>query len=57
MLHGMQFSTKTFFSDCPDAELVFDEQFVHEVLREVVYNLSGTTLQKPRRIWILIINE
>lgn len=56
MLHGMQFSAKT-FSDCPDAELVFDEQFVHEVLRGVVHNLSGTTLQKPRRIWILIINE
>lgn len=56
MLHGMQFSAKT-FSDCPDVELVFDERFVHEVLREVVHNLSGTTLQKPRRIWILIINE
>ena len=36
----MQFSAKT-FSDCPDAELVFDEQFVHEVLREVVLRLSA----------------
>lgn len=31
-------------SGCPDAELAFDKQFVHEILREVVHNLSGTTL-------------